>query len=115
MNTARALAATTAELALERMAEDVVVLDLTNSSVLADYFVLATADTTQHARGIAESIEQRLRQMGQRPHHVEGAETGQWVILDYFSVVVHIFLGHVRSFYGLERLWGDVPTDRHTR
>ncbi|UCG42357.1 MAG: ribosome silencing factor [candidate division WOR-3 bacterium] len=93
----------------EKLAEDIVVLDLRGSSPLTDFFVIATAGSTIHAQALADEVTRRLRQEGERPHHVEGLETGTWVLLDYVDVVVHIFLTDVRQFYGLERLWGDAP------
>ena len=93
----------------EKLGEDVVVLDLRDSSPLTDFFVIATAGSTIHAQALASEITRQLREEGERPHHVEGLDTGTWVLLDYVDVVVHIFLTDVRQFYGLERLWGDAP------
>jgi len=103
------LAQEAARLAAEMLAEDVVVLDLRGRSPLTDYFVIATANSTVHSQALARAIEEKLRPAGERPHHVEGTATGHWVLLDYVDVVVHILLGDVRQYYGLERLWGDAP------
>jgi ribosome-associated protein len=103
------LACRAAELICDRQGDDVVIMDLRRHSPLADYFVLATASSAVHGRAIAEELRERLKREGEPVHHVEGAENGVWVLLDYFSVVVHILLGEVRQFYGLERLWGDAP------
>jgi ribosome-associated protein len=103
------LALRAAELILDVQGEDILILDLRQHSPLADWFVIATATSTIHARAMAEDLQLRLKQEGDRPHHVEGAEHGLWILLDYFNVVVHIFSGEVRQFYGLERLWGDAP------
>lgn len=94
---------------VDKLGEDVVILDLRGHSPLADYFVLATAGSSIHGQAIAEDVQARLRRDGERPHHVEGGDGAHWVLLDYFDVVVHIFLGETRQFYGLERLWGDAP------
>jgi ribosome-associated protein len=94
---------------VDKLGDDVLVLDLRGHSPLADYFVLATAGSSIHSLAIAEELQVRLKQDGERPHHVEGTDSGLWVLLDYFDVVVHIFLGETRQFYGLERLWGDAP------
>jgi len=107
--TSQGLAETAARLIVEKLGEDVLILDLRRHSPLADYFVLATAGSTIHSQAIAEELQDRLKREGERPHHVEGSENGQWVLLDYFDVVVHIFLGETRQFYGLKRLWGDAP------
>jgi ribosome-associated protein len=85
------------------------VMDLRHQSPLADWFVLITAGSTVHAQALADELAARLKAAGQRPHHIEGTELGHWILLDYFDVVVHILLGDVREFYGLERLWGDAP------
>lgn len=92
-----------------RLAEDVIVLDLRGESPLADFFVIATANSTVHARAIAEEMLNHRRARVEKPHHVEGLDNANWVLLDYVDVVVHIFLSDVREFYGLERLWGDAP------
>jgi ribosome-associated protein len=93
----------------DKLADEIVVLDLRGQSPLADWFVLATAGSTVHAQALARSVVEALKAQGERPHHVEGDDGGEWILLDYLDVVVHIFLGEVRQFYGLERLWGDVP------
>lgn len=97
----------------KKMGEDILILDLRNASSLADFFVVATANSTVHAQAIAKAL---LEKSGARgfvlPHHIEGLDTAQWILLDYIDVIVHIFLGEVREFYGLERLWGDVPQQR---
>jgi ribosome-associated protein len=110
--TAERLAERAAGVIVDKLGENVVILDLRNFSPLADFFVLATAGSTIHAQAIADELQMRLKPEGERPHHVEGTGGGQWVLLDYFNVVVHIFLRETRQFYGLERLWGDAP--RHT-
>lgn len=103
------LAARIAAVIDEKLGEDITVLDLRGSSPVTDFFVIATAGSTIHAQAIAGDVTRRLREEGERPHHVEGEDAGAWILLDYVDVVVHIFLTDVRQFYGLERLWGDVP------
>ncbi len=103
------LARRAAEVIYDRQGDDIVIMDLRRHSPLADYFVLATASSVIHSRAIAEELRERLKREGEPVHHVEGEENGTWVLLDYFSVVVHILLGETRQFYGLERLWGDAP------
>lgn len=104
-----ALARLAGKVADELHGEDIVMLDLRRHSPLADWLVLVTASSTIHAQALAEELARRLRQAGERPHHIEGTELGYWILLDYFDVVVHILLADVREYYGLERLWGDVP------
>ena len=103
------LAKRVATIILDKLGQDVMILDLRGRSPLADYFVIATATTTVHAQAIAEEVALDLKRGGERIHHVEGAENGVWILLDYFNVVVHIFCGETRQFFGLERLWGDAP------
>jgi ribosome-associated protein len=112
--TAGRLAKRAAAIILGKLGDDVVVLDLRGRSPLADYFVIATAGSTIHAQAIAEELALELKHEGERPHHTEGMENGVWILLDYFSVVVHIFCGETRQFFGLERLWGDAPCQTFT-
>jgi ribosome-associated protein len=112
--TAARLAKRAAAIILGKLGEDVMVLDLRGRSPLADYFVIATASSTIHAQAIAEELAFELKHEGERMHHIEGAENGVWILLDYFNVVVHIFCGETRQFFGLERLWGDAPCQTFT-
>jgi ribosome-associated protein len=93
--------------ALDKKATDVVVLDLRNAGGFTDYFVICTGGNPRQIQAIADSVEDTLRtQYGERPALVEGVERSEWVLLDYFNFVVHVFSRDCRSFYGLERLWG---------
>ena len=108
------LAERAAAIILGKLGDDVVVLDLRGRSPLADYFVIATATSTIHAQAIADELALELKHEGERMHHLEGADNGVWILLDYFDVVVHIFCGETRQFFGLERLWGDAPCQTFT-
>lgn len=99
-----------AEAALERNARLPTILDLRGLSDVTDFFVIATGDSDTHARAISENILDRTREDGFRPVGVEGLNAGRWVLMDYVGLIVHVFLGDVREFYQLERLWGDAPT-----
>jgi ribosome-associated protein len=94
---------------IDKKGENVLLLDLRRISPVADYFILATAQSPLHSQAISDEIIEKLRKEGYRVHHVEGYNQAQWILLDYVDIVVHIFLPEVRTFYGLERLWGDVP------
>ena len=94
-----------AEAALGRKAADLVVLDIGEISSIADYFVICSGRSDTQVQAIADAIDQRLRLHGHRPLAVEGREHGQWVLMDYGDVVVHVFYAPVRAFYDLERLW----------
>lgn len=98
-----------AEAALERNARFPTILDLRGLSDVTDFFVIATGDSDTHARAISENILDRTREDGFRPVGVEGLNQGRWVLMDYVGLIVHVFLGDVREFYRLERLWGDAP------
>lgn len=94
---------------LERNGRQPVLLDLRGISDATDWFVIASGDSDTHARAIADNVLERAERHGVRPAGVEGKGGGTWVLLDYISVVVHIFLPRVREFYRLEELWGDAP------
>jgi ribosome-associated protein len=98
------------EATLERNARELVLLDLRGLSDATDYFVIASGDSDTHARAIAENIVERMEEAGIRPSGVEGRNAATWILIDYITVVVHVFLPAVREFYQLERLWGDAPS-----
>ena len=92
--------------AQEKKAFDVVVLFFDNAHGVTDYFVLCTARTARQARAVADEIRLGLRVANDTPSHIEGYQHGEWVLMDYFDFVVHIFTPDTRRFYDLERLWG---------
>ena len=98
-----------ARAALEKNALDVAVLDLQGLSGIADYFVICSARSTTQADTVAEAVRMALRAQDVRPRHAEGSAESGWLLLDYGDVVVHVFLEDTRSFYALDRLWGDAP------
>jgi ribosome-associated protein len=98
-----------ADMAMDRKGRDVTVLDLRGLSSATDFFVLVTGTSDLHVRRIAEHIIEELRKEDVRPNHVEGLQGGRWVLIDYIDFVVHVFHPAARSFYELERLWGDAP------
>jgi ribosome-associated protein len=93
--------------ALDKKGMDVVVLDLRKAGGFTDYFLLVTGANPRQIQAIADGVEDTLRkELGEKPALVEGVERSEWVLLDYFNFVVHVFSRDCRSFYGLERLWG---------
>src|SRR5690606_1195506 len=99
-----------AELAFDRKARDLVVLDLREISSATDFFLIASGTSDLHVRAIADHIVEELRkEQGIRPDHVEGLRGGRWILIDYIDFVVHVFHPAARDFYQLERLWGDAP------
>jgi ribosome-associated protein len=104
------LAAVTA--AADKKAEDIVVLDLRGADGFTDYFVICTGQNPRQIKAIADAVEEMLRRDHVKPAHVEGYGHAEWVLLDYFDFIVHVFGKETRTFYGLERLWGNAtPVD----
>ena len=103
---AQALAQAAGRLALTRKAADVVTMDLRGLTTMADFFVVCSADSDVQIRAIADAIEEGMRKKGVDAWHRESGST-TWVLLDFVDVVVHIFHRNTRSFYNLEKLWGD--------
>jgi len=95
--------------ALERKAYDLVVMEVGDLTSIADYFIVCSGRSDRQVQSIAQGIEENLRGMGVRPHSVEGATRGQWLLMDFSDVIVHIFYEPVREFYDLEGLWSDAP------
>jgi ribosome-associated protein len=93
--------------ALEKKAANVVVLDLRHTPAFTDFFVLCSGQNSRQVKAIADSVEEALRAAGVRPAHIEGYDRADWVLMDFFTFIVHVFAPHTRDFYSLERLWGD--------
>jgi len=93
------------EAALDKKAQDAVVIELGEICSFTDYFLICTGNSTRQNQTIAENIEETLKRQGVRPLHVEGQTEGEWILLDYVDFVVHIFSARAREFYDLERLW----------
>jgi ribosome-associated protein len=101
------------ELADNRKAENIVVLDVSDISSIADYFVIASGTSEPHLRAISDEITEKLREQHDlRPRAVDGTLQAGWLVLDYFDVIVHVMRGDVRERYDLEGLWGDAPRVR---
>jgi ribosome-associated protein len=96
-----------AQQALEYRAQEVILLDVRGLTSFADYFVIGSARSTRQAQGIADHLEQGLREHGVKPLGVEGRREGHWILMDYGDVVVHIFHETTRRFYDLESLWSE--------
>ncbi len=96
-----------AETAAAKKARDLVALDLRELEGVADYFLICSASSEVQVKAIAEAVDERLRERGARPWHVEGFEGRRWVLLDFVDVVIHVFHEKTREYYMLDRLWGD--------
>lgn len=108
----RELAVLAAREAVDRRAQDVLLLDLRGLTSATDYFVIASGESDIQVKAIAERIEERLRADREvRPWHVEGRQRSNWVLLDYVDFVVHVFHLEARAYYALDRLWADAPAE----
>ncbi|MEE2033059.1 ribosome silencing factor [Rhodococcus chondri] len=94
----------------EKLASDVVVLDVSEQLVITDCFVIASAPNERQVNAIIDNVEEKLREAGHKPVRREGTREGRWTLLDYIDVVIHIQHEDERNFYALERLWKDCPT-----
>lgn len=91
----------------DKKAVDLTVLDLRKAAGFTDYFVLASGNNARQVRAIADAVIDALSAGGAKPAHVEGYDRSEWILLDYFDFIVHVFAPETRMFYGLERLWGN--------
>jgi ribosome-associated protein len=96
-----------AQLCLEYKANNVVLLDLRGVSDMTDFFIVASGTSDTHVRALGEHLMEDMKAEGARANHVEGLPQGRWVLLDFVDFVVHLFHPTLRSYYQLERLWGD--------
>ncbi|OGU54323.1 MAG: ribosome silencing factor [Ignavibacteria bacterium RBG_13_36_8] len=95
---------------LSKRGYEIKILDLRKISSIADYFVICSADSDTQVKAIADEVQKKLNDEGIKCFHKEGYDTLNWVLLDYFDVVVHIFRAPARIYYNLEKLWGDAPS-----
>ena len=87
--------------------QDIKVLKTEELTTLADYFVLCTATSSTQVKAMSDACEEAMEKNGEQVHHIEGHRGGTWLLMDFSSVVVHVFTDEARKFYDLERLWGD--------
>lgn len=98
-----------AEAAVDKKAEEVVILDVRGLTSYADYFVVASGTSDRQVNAIADAVEEKMKKAGHRPIGTEGYRRGHWVLMDFGDVVAHIFYDEARAFYDIEGLWGDAP------
>lgn len=104
------LAETCVRAIVDNGGQDVVVLDMSGATALFDYFVIATGSSRRQLLAIADEIDDLVKaELNDRRSHLDGGDTSRWIVLDYGTVVVHLFDDETRQFYALEALWGDVP------
>jgi ribosome-associated protein len=90
----------------DKQAKDLIVLDLRKAAGFTDYFVICSGANARQVRAIADAVIESLSATGAKPAHIEGYDRSEWILLDYFDFIVHVFAPDTRAFYGLERLWG---------
>ncbi len=105
--TPRQLAEEIAKILDSKKAKDIKVLHIEEQTVLADYFVICCGNSNTQIRALAGEVEEKLKEINIEPHHIEGFNEATWTVLDYGSVIVHIFSREAREFYKLEKLWND--------
>ena len=93
--------------AIDKKAIDLVLLDLRKASAFTDFFVIATGTSTRQVQAIADAVQEALKARHLRPALVEGYAQAEWILIDYFDFIIHVFVPARREFYALERLWGD--------
>ena len=91
----------------EKQARDIQVLQIEELTTLADYFIICSGTSNTHIRTLTDHIERVMDEQGVPPHHTEGHRSGTWVLMDYLSVVVHVFTEEARKVYQLDRVWAD--------
>ena len=104
-----AMATVAARAAAEKLAADIVVIDVSGQLVITDCFVIASASNERQANAIVDEVEEKMRLAGHKPARREGTREGRWVLLDFFDIVVHVQHTDERNFYALDRLWRDCP------
>lgn len=93
-----------------KKARDIKLIEIGELSSLGDYFIICSAQSNTQVSAIAEDIEDEMTKLGFEPNRVDGRQTAQWILMDYYDVMVHVFQEESRNFYNLERLWADAPT-----
>ncbi|MBB2992376.1 ribosome-associated protein [Mycolicibacterium iranicum] len=104
------MARVAARAAAAKLAEDVVVIDVSGQLVITDCFVIASGNNDRQVNAIVDEVEEKMRRAGYKPARREGTREGRWTLLDYVDIVVHIQHQDERNFYALDRLWRDCPT-----
>ena len=92
-----------------KQAVDPVILDISRLTTVAHYFLVTHGNSDRHVRAVAQNIQDELEKEKVPLWHLEGMREGRWVLLDYGSIIIHVFYRDLREFYGLERLWGNAP------
>ena len=107
MADAKEMARIAVEALEEKKAEDIRIIDIAKVSVIADYFIITNGTNSNQVKAMADEVEERLGRAGHSPKHIEGYLNGNWILMDYGDIVLHIFDSQNRVFYDLERIWRD--------
>ena len=91
----------------EKKAKDIRIIDISDVTVLADYFIIASGNNRNQVQAMADEVEEALYKAGMEPKQVEGYQTANWILLDYQDIIIHIFDEENRLFYDIERIWRD--------
>lgn len=91
----------------DKKAKDIKVIDISNVSVMADYFIIASGTNRNQVQAMANSVEEKLHEQGIHPRQVEGYQTANWILMDFNDIIVHVFNEEDRLFYNLEKIWMD--------
>lgn len=97
----------TAKILSDKKGLDIKVIEISDVSVIADYMVIATGNSSTHVKALADEVEEQLDDMGISVSHIEGYRSNSWILLDYIDIIVHVFSNEAREYYDLERLWED--------
>ncbi|RKX63089.1 MAG: ribosome silencing factor [Thermodesulfobacteriota bacterium] len=95
-----------------KKAEEITLIDVRKKIDYADFFIICSAHSTKHTQGLCEFIISEMEKLNIKPLGIEGLELGQWIVIDYDTVIVHIFYEPIRKIYALEELWGDLSSQR---
>ena len=107
MGTTKTMAATAYEALNEKKGEDIKIIQISEISIMADYFIIASAGSTPQVQALINNVEEKMHEQGYSVKRIEGTKNSSWVLMDYGDVVVHIFDREDRLFYDLERIWSD--------
>ncbi|MHB1391973.1 MAG: ribosome silencing factor [Clostridia bacterium] len=94
----------------EKKAKDIKLLDIHELSTIADYFIIATGNSTTQVQAMSDELEEKMKLAGYKMHHKEGFRNGRWILLDFGNIIIHLFHDEERKFYNLERLWVDAKS-----
>jgi len=91
----------------DKMGDDIIVLDISEVSIISEYFIIASANNSNQLKAMADHIQEKLAEVGVHIRHVEGVQSARWILLDFGHIIAHLFCKEEREYYRLERLWGD--------